>query len=319
MIGYTRSKNDCRKEAIAITRSALYVLLCYILWGLLPIYWKQLSSVNSLYILASRITFSMIFCGLLLLLYKQWDKVKALRQDKKQLKLLAWGSILITINWGSYIFAVNSGHILDASLAYYLNPILVIMLGAIFFGERLNRWQLLAVLLSATGVLYSVFSYGKIPVYALVIGGSFALYGAVKKQIVVGSMVSTFMETALVFPLFLLIMAVLEVQGSGCIGQLTGWQYLLIPLAGVVTSVPLLVYAKGIQHTSLALSGILMYVNPTLQLLIGVFLYHEPFTHAQAITFLFVWIAVMIFVGDSVLSGKRRKNDRNKQILSSQP
>ena len=280
--------------------SAVYVLLCYILWGLLPIYWKQLSAVNSLYILASRITFSMIFCGLLLLLSKQWPQVQALRHDKRQRKLLAWGSILITINWGSYIFAVNSGHILDASLAYYLNPIMVILLGAIFFGERLRKWQTVAVVLSTVCVLYSVFSYGKVPVFALIIGGSFAVYGAVKKQVKVSSMVSTFIETALAFPLFLLVMVVMESQGNGCIGQLSGWQYGLIPLAGVVTSVPLLVYAKGIQHTSLALSGILMYVNPTLQLFIGVFLYHEPFTQAQAVTFLFVWAAVIIFIIDSL-------------------
>lgn len=280
--------------------SALYVLLCYILWGLLPIYWKQLSAVNSLYILASRITFSMIFCALLLWLCKQWPQVRALRHDKQQLKLLAWGSILITINWGSYIYAVNSGHILDASLAYYLNPIMVILLGAVFFGERLRKWQTVAVTLSTVGVLYSVFSYGKVPVFALVIGGSFAIYGAVKKRVTVGSMVSTFMETLLVSPLFLLVMIVMESQGNGCIGQLSGWQYALIPLAGVVTSVPLLVYAKGIQYTSLALSGILMYVNPTLQLLIGVFVYHEPFTQAQAVTFVFVWAAVLIFIADSL-------------------
>ena len=242
----------------------------------------------------------MIFCALLLWLSKQWPQVRALRHDKQQLKLLAWGSILITINWGSYIYAVNSGHILDASLAYYLNPIMVILLGAVFFGERLRKWQTVAVVLSTVGVLYSVFSYGKVPVFALVIGGSFAVYGAVKKRVTVGSMVSTFMETLLVSPLFLLVMIVMESQGNGCIGQLSGWQYALIPLAGVVTSVPLLVYAKGIQRTSLALSGILMYVNPTLQLLIGVFLYQEPFTQAQAVTFVFVWAAVLIFIADSL-------------------
>ena len=156
------------------------------------------------------------------------------------------------------------------------------------------------MVLSTVGVLYSVFSYGKVPVFALVIGGSFAVYGAVKKRVTVGSMVSTFMETLLVSPLFLLVMIVMESQGNGCIGQLSGWQYALIPLAGVVTSVPLLVYAKGIQRTSLALSGILMYVNPTLQLLIGVFLYQEPFTQAQAVTFVFVWAAVLIFIADSL-------------------
>lgn len=280
--------------------SALYVLLCYILWGLLPVYWKQLSAVNALYILASRIVFSMIFCALLLGLAGQWPQVRALRRDRRQLKLLAWASALITVNWGSYIFAVNSGHILDASLAYYLNPILVILLGAVFFGERLNGRQTAAVVLSAVGVLYAVLSYGKAPVFALVIGGSFALYGAVKKRMAVGSLVSTFLETALVTPLFLLVLAALEGQGQGALGQLSGWQYGLIPLSGVVTSVPLLVYAKGMQRTSLALSGILMYVNPTLQLLIGVFLYHEPFTRAQAVTFLFVWAAVLLFVADSL-------------------
>ncbi len=289
-----------------MNQSALYVLLCYILWGMLPVYWKQLGSVHSLYILAARLVFSMVFCAMLLSFTKQWPQIKALRHDKKQLKLLGWASILITINWGSYIFAVNSGHILDASLAYYLNPILVILLGAVFFGERLNKWQNAAVTLSAIGVLYSVVSYGTVPVFALVIGGSFAVYGAVKKRVTTGSMVSTFMETLLVSPFFLIIMAGMEAQGMGCIGHLNGWQYLLIPFAGVVTSVPLLVYAKGIQGTSLAMSGILMYVNPTLQLLIGVFLYQEPFTQAQAVTFVFVWIAVIVFIADSLLHGKQQ-------------
>ena len=289
-----------------MNQSALYVLLCYVLWGMLPIYWKQLGAVHSLYILAARIVFSMIFCAMLLRLTGQWKELKILRQDIQQMKLLGWASILITVNWGSYIFAVNSGHILDASLAYYLNPILVILLGAVVFGERLNKRQFAAVLLSAAGVLYSVLSYGKIPVFALIIGGTFALYGAVKKQVHVSSLVSTFMETLLVSPVFLLIMAGMESQGMGCIGHLQGWQYLLIPVAGIVTSVPLLVYAKGIQGTSLAVSGILMYVNPTLQLLIGVFLYQEPFTQAQGVTFVFVWAAVILFLADSLLRGKRQ-------------
>ena len=290
-----------------MNRSAVYVLLCYILWGMLPVYWKQLSSVHSLYILSVRIVFSMIFCAMLLGICRLWPQVKAIWHDKKQLKLLAMASILITVNWGSYIFAVNSGHILDASLAYYLNPIMVILLGAAFFGERLNKRQTAAVILSVIGVLYSVISYGTIPVFALIIGGTFALYGAVKKQVRVASIVSTFMETLMVCPVFLIIIAIMEGQGTGCIGYLNGWEYFLIPMAGVVTSVPLLVYAKGIQNTSLALSGILMYINPTLQLLIGVFLYHEPFTQAQAVTFLFVWIAVILFVADGFLQNKRSR------------
>lgn len=283
-----------------MNQSAIYVLLCYILWGMLPIFWKQLSAVNSLYILASRITFSMVFCALLVYLTHQLPQLRALRHDRRQLKLLFVASLLITANWGFYIFAVNSGHILDASLAYYLNPTMVIILGAVFYHERLNRLQGIAVALSVIGVMYSVISYGKIPVFALVIGGTFALYGAVKKQVYVSSIVSTLLETMLVSPVFLLIMAYMESKGTGCIGVLHGWQYLLIPVTGVVTSVPLLVYARGIQGTSLALSGILMYINPTLQLLIGVFLYGEAFTRVHAITFLFVWAAVILFVGDSL-------------------
>lgn len=283
-----------------MNQSAIYVLLCYILWGMLPIFWKQLSAVNSLYILASRITFSMVFCALLVYLTRQLPQLQALHKDRHQLKLLFVASLLITANWGFYIFAVNSGHILDASLAYYLNPTMVIILGAVFYHERLNRLQGIAVALSVIGVMYSVISYGKIPVFALVIGGTFALYGAVKKQVYVSSIVSTLLETMLVSPVFLLIMAYMESKGTGCIGVLHGWQYLLIPVTGVVTSVPLLVYARGIQGTSLALSGILMYINPTLQLLIGVFLYGETFTRVHAVTFLFVWAAVILFVGDSL-------------------
>ena len=281
-------------------KAELQILLCFILWGVLPIYWKQLDMVNSVYILASRIVWSLVFVCLIILFQKKWGKVREILHDRKQLGALAGASVLITINWGVYIYAVNSGHIIDSSMAYYLNPILVIIIGAIFFKDKFSKMQKLAIALSAAGVGYSLLAYGQIPYFALIIGGSFALYGAVKKKVKADSEISLFFETAFVFPIAMAVIITMDVQGAGSIGILHGAEYLLIPFAGVITSVPLMIYAMGMKGTSMSMSGILMYINPTLQLLIGVLLYEEQFTMTHAVTFLFIWAAVIIFVTDSL-------------------
>lgn len=281
----------------------LQVFGSYILWGILPIFWKMLSELNSVYVLATRIVWSAVFCLLLIVLTKKTAELKAVLTDKKLRKTLLCSGIAVAINWGVYIFAVNNGHILDASLAYYMNPLIVIALGFFLFQEKLVMRQWMAIGVAALGILIAVVAYGEFPLYAIIIGGSFAVYGAIKKNVKCSGLISTFVEALFLSPLSLLFILWAESGQIGAVGTLEGAQFLLIPLSGIVTSVPLLLFSMGVAKVSLSLTGILMYINPTMQLLIGVLLYHETFDFAKTIMFVCVWIGVVLFV-----SANRKKN-----------
>lgn len=292
-------------------KGPLYVLICYILWGVLPIFWRMLSAVDSMYVLASRIVWSLVLMTLILAVRKSFGAVKAVFADRKTLVRLIWAGVFICINWGSYIWAVNSGHMLDASLAYYMNPILAILLGTVVFRERLSGLQWLSVAVTFTGLVITVIRYGQIPWIALIIGGSFAVYGAIKKGVHVDSGVSVFFETLTLVPFALAFMAWAEAQGNGAVGVLHGAQWLLLPAAGVVTTIPLLFFAQGIKSTPMTLSGLLMYINPTLQLLVSVLLYHEEFTTTHAILFGFVWSGLVLYVVSGILKERKTRKKEN--------
>lgn len=288
-----------------MNRSTLQVLGCYILWGLLPVFWKLLAGVNSAYVLAQRIVFSCVFCAAVILLRKRGAAAVAILRDKKQRGRYLLCGVLITVNWGVYILTVASGRILEASLAYYMNPLFSVVIGAMVFKERLSVLQWVSVGLACIGVGYSVAVYGSVPYLAVIIGLSFALYGALKKGIKSESEVSICMETLSVLPLAVLFILYAQFSGLTTYASLSGGEMALLVLSGIVTSVPLILFAGGIKGTSMTVSGILMYVNPTLQLLLGVFAYGEEFTRANAVTFAFVWLAVILFVGDNLRGRKR--------------
>ena len=288
-----------------MNRSTLQVLGCYILWGLLPVFWKLLAGVNSAYVLAQRIVFSCVFCAAVILLRKWAAAAVAILRDKKQRGRYLLCGVLITVNWGVYILTVASGRILEASLAYYMNPLFSVVIGALVFKERLSVLQWVSVGLACIGVGYSVAVYGSVPYLAVIIGLSFALYGALKKGIKAESEVSICMETLSMLPLAVLFILYAQFSGLTTYASLSGGEMALLVLSGIVTSVPLILFAGGIKGTSMTVSGILMYVNPTLQLLLGVFAYGEEFTRANAVTFAFVWLAVILFVGDNLRGRKR--------------
>lgn len=281
-------------------KGPLYVTLCYVLWGVLPVFWKLFGEVNSFYILACRVFFSLIFCFLLVVLLGKLDALRALFHDKKQCLLLCVCGIVITVNWGSFIYAVSSGNVMESSLAYYMNPIIAIVIGFVVFRERLTKLQWFAVLLAFIGIMVPLVSYGKIPWLALILGFTMAIYSAMKKYVTVDSEISIFMETLFMSPFALIYIIFCESTGTGAGGILHGVQWLLLPAAGIVTSVPLALLSFGIKTTPLSLSGILMYINPTLQLLVSVLLFHEKFTIINAITFAFVWVALILFVYGNV-------------------
>lgn len=288
-----------------MNRSSLNVLGCYILWGLLPIFWKLLAGVNSAYVLAQRIVFSCVFCLAVILIRKNGGEIGKIIKNKSERRMFFLCGILISINWGVYILTVAMGRILEASLAYYMNPLFSVLIGAIFFKEKLSRVQWASVALAFAGVMFSVIRYGEVPYLAIIIGLSFALYGALKKGIKADSETSICMETMAVLPIALVFIAYAQFSGFTTFSSLTTAEALLLIATGPITSIPLMLFAKGIKGTSIVTSGILMYINPTLQLLVGVFIYNEAFTQTNAITFAFVWAAVILFVFDSLRKHKK--------------
>lgn len=292
---------------MTVNKETFNVLGCYVLWGLLPVFWKLLAGVNSAYVLAQRIVFSCLFCFAVILIKKNGGELKNILRDKKQRRLYLACGLLISANWGVYILTVATGRILEASLAYYMNPLFSILIGALIFKERLSGVQWLSVALAFVGVMYSVVLYGSVPYLAIIIGLTFALYGAIKKGIKAESEVSICMETVSVLPLALIFIVYAQLSGFTTFASLSVKEMLLLVLTGAITSVPLMLFASGIKRTSITVSGILMYINPTLQLLLGVFVYNEEFTKANAVTFAFVWLAVILFVGDGLRHKRHEK------------
>lgn len=287
-----------------MNKSSFSVLGCYVLWGLLPIFWKLLANVDSVYVLAQRVLFSCIFCLAIILLKKNGSSVKNILKSKTERRRYFVCGVLISINWGVYILTIAMGKILEASLAYYMNPLFSVVIGALIFKEKLSAVQWISVGLALVGVMISVIAYGNVPYLAIIIGLSFALYGAMKKTIKAESEVSICMETMSVLPLALAFIVYAQLSGYTDFSSLSTTEMLLLIASGPVTSIPLMLFAKGIRKTSITTSGILMYINPTLQLLVGVLIYNEVFTKMNAITFAFVWAAVILFVLDSLRKHK---------------
>ena len=288
-------------------KSVMQVLTCYILWGFLPIFWKRLAELNAFYVLSCRVIWSAVFCLLIIILTKDLDELKKTLKDKKQMKLLLCSGVMIAINWGFYIYAVNAGHILDASLAYYLNPLFAIAIGYLFFKEKIAKSQWIAIGIAFFGIMVAIIGYKTIPVFALVIGSSFAVYGAIKKSVSCSGMVSTFIETMILLPFALGCVGWMELKGIGAVGIFEGIEFLLLPAAGVVTSIPLLAYSAGVTKVPMSLSGILMYVNPTIQFMIGVVLYNETFDIPKIIMFVCVWLALIIFISQRNATMKQER------------
>lgn len=284
-------------------RGPLLVFICYVLWGVLPVYWKLFKSVDPYFILSNRVIWSFVLSAMLVLLLFGRKRFVAPLKNPKEVWRLAVAGAFCLANWGLYIIAINTDHIVDASLAYFMNPIMAIVLGAVVFRERLQPLQWLGVLLAVIGVaIISIISFGHVPWMALLIGGTFAIYGAVQKSCESDGIIALALEmTMYVLP----VMVFAGYWGHvGHLGTIHLWQWLALPTTGIVTAVPLLFYAKGVRDTPFSLTGILMYINPTLQLLCGVLIYHEPVSVAQKWTFLFVWMGLVLYLL-SVLSQRR--------------
>ncbi|WHY65978.1 EamA family transporter RarD [Neobacillus sp. SuZ13] len=280
-------------------KGVIHAGFSYLLWGLLPIYWKLLDHVNAKEILASRVVWSFIFMVVVLLLTKKWglflSTIKGFAKNKKQMGALTIASLLISVNWFIYIWAVNSGHMIEASLGYYINPLISILLGMIVLKEKLTVYQYVSFVLAAIGVLIISISHGQFPWIAIVLALSFGLYGLAKKLINVDSEVGLTLETLVITPIAVIYIGFLFISGTNDFLNAGIPTDLLLMGAGVATAVPLLYFAKGAQKIPLSLLGFLQYIAPTLTLLLGVFVYHEHFSKIQLLSFIFIWSALTIY------------------------
>lgn len=287
-------------------KGTLMVFLSYVLWGLLAIFWKLLSDVDSVYVLCCRIIFSLVVSAVLLPFTGGWAEAARVFRDRRLLlRMLACG-VLISFNWGTLIYCVSAGRVLDTSLAYYINPLMAILLGFVCFREKLNKAQWVSVAIAVVGVVAPMVMAGQFPWLAVLCALSFALYGAVKKGADVPGGVSTFVETLLVAPIALVVAVAMELNGGPVsTGAIAGWRLLLLPAAGVVTFLPVFLYSAGIRSTSMGISGILMYINPTLQLLCSILLFDETMSREMLVTFVCVWIATGVYLISGALESKK--------------
>ena len=289
----------------------LFAIGAYIIWGIFPIYWKLIEDVNSMEVLLNRIIWSFVMTFILIGLI---GKLSALRADceylwknKKQLLSLFAASLIISVNWFTYIWAVQNGHILQTSLGYYMNPLLSILFGVLFFREKLSKAVLVSVAIATIGVLYMVWTAGVIPWVALVLAFSFATYGVLKKQIQLDALRGLAIETALIVPLALIAYAYLASTTPTSLFQVDTKTNVLLILSGIATALPLIFFAKGAQSMPLYMLGFIQFLAPTISFMLGVFLYKEPFDNTQLVTFIFIWTAVLLFSISTYMESKKKR------------
>jgi len=280
--------------------------LAYVLWGLFPLYWGFLEPASPLEVLAARVVFSLLSLALLVTAVHQWGTVRRVLADRRSVLILAVAAAVVSVNWGTFIWAVDNGHVVDASLGYFINPLVSIALGVLVLREPLRRLQWLAVGIARVSVLYATWALGRPPWIALVLAFSFGCYGLAKKLAGVDAIPSLTVEMSLLTPIALGYIAWLWADGSLVLGS-QGWVHaMLMAGAGPVTALPLLFFGFAAHRVPLSVLGPLQYVAPTLQLVIGVWLLDEPMTPQRWLAFVGVWIALVVFTVDAVRSSRAR-------------
>lgn len=298
----------------------LYATGAYFLWGLFPLYFVLLSDASAWEIVAARMTTALAVCVLLVTITKQWPSIKALlRNPRTRWSSMAAG-LFIAMNWTLYLVAITTGHVLEASLAYFMNPLMVIVVGLVALRERLRAWQLLAVIFAAIAVLVLTFAYGSIPWLSLAMAGSWAAYAFIKKKTgeEIPPLQGLTLETLWLFPVGIGLLIWLGAAGELTWFGLGPLHATLMTLSGLVTVIPLVMYAAGARRLDMVTTGMLQFVAPIMIFLIGAFVQHEPMPPSRWVGFGFIWLAVVAFVVDLILSARRNRSlsPRNRIVPS---
>lgn len=271
----------------------------YFLWGIMPIYWKLIDGATAGEVLAHRIIWSFVFMLIILLITKSMPRllsdIRELLAAPKRLMIIIGASLAITINWYIFIWAVDQGHIVQASMGYYINPLLSVLLGVLFLKEKLTMWQIVSFVLALIGVLIMTFQAGNFPWISLSLALSFGLYGLLKKTVHLRAMTGLTIETFVATPFALLFLIQFDTSTSHSFTLAKPGLALLLMGAGVITAIPLLLFAAGANRISLAMVGFFQYIAPTIMLILGTLLYHEPFDNEHLLSFILIWISLILF------------------------
>lgn len=298
-------------------RAAISVSAAYILWGLLPIYWKLLLSVPPAEVLCNRIVWCVGFMVFLIAFQGKWQSFKTeiteIFRTPKRLAGIAAAALFLNLNWFTYIWAVMNNRVVETSLGYYINPLFSVLLGILFLKEKLNRWQIAAFGLALLGVLNLTFRFGALPWVALMLAFTFGIYSLLKKTVHASATTGLTLETMILGLPALVYLTYLHAIGSGAFLSAPLPDVLLLIGAGGVTGIPLLLFASGALRLSLTLVGFLQYFSPTIGLLLGVFLWHEPFTRIHLISFALIWTGLIVF---TVSESRQRIQARSDSDLS---
>ena len=282
----------------ARTAGLLFGVGAYASWGVFPAFFPLLKPAGAVEVLAHRIVWTSVVMAVLLLAARRMSDLA--RIDRRTWLLLVCASALISANWAIYVYAVNNGHVVDAALGYFVNPLVSVLLGVLIFRERLNRAQLVALLIALAAVILLSVEVGDVPVIALGLAGSFGLYGAVKKVVAVDPPVSVGLEAAIAAPLAIGYLVALQLGGHGQFTNHGPGHLVLMILAGPVTAIPLLFFAAAAHRLPLVTLGLLMYLNPAMQMTWGVVVGHEPMPPGRWIGFALIWVALVVFTVDAV-------------------
>ena len=303
-------KHDSTRLGVA------FGLAAYLIWGSFPVFFKALEGATPLEIVCHRIFWSVVFLLILVTIRQQLGQIVVTLRNRQTLLTLCGSTLLIATNWLVFIYAVQHGEVLQSSLGYFITPLLSILLGFIFLRERLNRWQLFSVLLALIGVLNLAFHHGQFPWIALILATSFGLYGLLRKVAQVEAMIGLTVETLLLGPFALAYILYLTTQqeSSFLVGTLR--LDLLLPLSGVVTAIPLLLFVAAARRLQLATIGFLQYITPTLHFILAVGLYNETFTRGHLISFLFIWAGLGIYSSNTIWKSQTAwRKRRSEQAL----
>lgn len=283
-------------------------LSTYLIWGVLPLYWNLLARAEANEILAHRIIWSFVFMVVVLMVTKRWQSFKedcrALWQDKKRGAILLLAAFTISLNWLTYIWAVNYGHVIDTSIGYYINPLMSVLFGIVFFRERISGLKKISLLLAAIGIVLMTYQLGKLPWVAVVLAVSFSVYGALKKQLHLNPFSSITLETLLMVPFAVPYIGILMMSPANHFSLATPDLALYLMGTGVVTAVPLVLFSYGANLLPLNVLGFFQYISPTIGLLLGIFFFHETFGMAQISALGFVWAAIVLFTVAESLRGR---------------
>ncbi len=291
--------------SLLTNKGLLYGIAAYVLWGLMPLYWKTLQSVPSTEIVGHRMIWSLVFVAGLLALKQHWSWLEPVLKNRKTVLTVLAAAAILAANWLTYVWGVNAGQIVQTSLGYFINPLVNVLLGVLFLRERLRPWQWAAIGIAGGGVLYLTVSYGALPWIALVLAFTFAIYGLLKKTAPLNAQEGLSMEMGLLFLPALGYLLYREANGTGSFGHAGLTTSLLLIFTGLATGLPLLLFAASVRRITLSSAGILQYIAPTIQFLLGVVVYQEAFGPARLVGYSLIWTALLIYSIEGIV--ERRK------------